>query len=156
MRIISMIALGLGVMFAGMAAAQERLDGDIQAAQAESFKFFDADADGKVSVKEILAGAKTILTALDADGNGGVNVVEFVVFSMGFETLAETNTQKAAYKAARSVIFTRWDMNGDLQLVESEIATALLSERFAGVNATAATYGSTASVAEFQAALRVQ
>lgn len=156
MRIVSVIALGLGVIFTSMTSAQERLDADIQAAQAESFKFFDVDADGKVNAKEVLAGAKTILTALDADENGGASVEEFVVFSMGFEALAETNTQKAAYHAARLVIFTRWDMNGDLQLVESEIAAALLGELFVGVNTTEATYGNTASVAELQAALKVQ
>jgi hypothetical protein len=151
-----LVALTGSLFFATSALAQSRLDDAIGQSRAESFKVFDLDGNGTADIKEVLAGTKSVFTALDADGNGSASLDEFQVFSMGYEPLAETNTQKTAYDTARGTIFTRWDTNADQQLTESEVTTAVLVELLTAANAnlTGQQYGSAAFIAEMEASLK--
>ncbi len=156
MRAVFLTILAGSMFTVANAAAQDRLAEEIMAARAESFKVFDTDASGKADVKEVVAGAKSIFAALDADGNGGASLEEFQVISMGFEPLAESNSQKAAYGAARAAIFTRWDLNADGQISEAESIAAVLAELLSAADAsvTNAQYGAAAFIAEMEASLK--
>jgi EF hand len=136
--------------------AQDRLEGDIQTALIASFAVFDANADGKADVNEVIAGAKSVFAALDADGSGAAGAEEFQVFSMGLATLAETKSQKAAYQIQRLAIFTRWDTNADGQLSEQEVTLALAGELFMAAEASVSSdqYGKAAFITEMEGALR--
>jgi EF hand len=137
-------------------AAQDRIDGDIAEALVASFQVFDTNGDAKADVAEIFAGAKSVFTALDADGSGAADQGEFQVFSMGLAPLAETNSQKAAYQIQRAAIFKRWDVNADGQLTEAEVTLALASELFTAAEASVSAdqYGRAAFIAEMGTALK--
>jgi hypothetical protein len=149
------LAGGLALL-AAPCMAQERLEGDIATALIASFAVFDANADGAADVAEVIAGAKSVYAALDADGSGAADAGEFQLFSMGLATLAETNSQKAAYQIQRAVIFARWDANTDGQLSEQEVTLALVSELFTAAKAlvSADQYGKAAFITDMEAALR--
>ena len=136
--------------------AQDRIDGDIATALIAGFAVFDANGDGAADTAEIIAGAKSVFAALDADGSAAADSGEFQVFSMGLATLAETNSQKAAYQIQRAAIFKRWDANTDSQLTEQEVTLALLSELFMAAEASVSSenYAKAAFIAEMEAALR--
>ena len=144
------------LFLASQAFGQELLDEDILGAQAASFKVFDADQDGKATAAEVAAGAKSIFAALDPDGDGAVTQNEFGEFSMGFAPLAEQLLRRDEYRAARNVIFTRWDMNADTQLSQAEITAALLEEVYTASEAAAdqEAYAKSRFIAEMGAALR--
>ena len=143
-------------LFAAPSAAQDRLAGDIATALIASFAVFDANSDGAADVAEVIAGAKSVFTALDADSSGAADQGEFQLFSMGLATLAETNSQKAAYQVQRLAIFARWDANADGQLAEQEVTLALVSELFTAAEASVSgeQYGRAAFITDMQAALR--
>jgi EF hand len=143
-------------LFAAPASAQDRLAGDIATALIASFAVFDANSDGSADVAEVIAGAKSVFAALDADGSGAAGAEEFQVFSMGLATLAETKSQKAAYQIQRLAIFTRWDANADGQLTEQEVTLALVSELFTAAEASVSSgqYGKAAFITDMEAALR--
>ena len=156
MRTVFLGLIGSTWLFVASAYAQEQLAADLDSANAESFKVFDADADGKATPAEIIAGAKTVFTALDANSDGAADEGEFQVFSMGYEPLAQQLIRGAEYKAARTAIFTRWDMNGDKQLSEAEIATSLLAETMSAANASVdlPAYATAQFIAEMGASLK--
>lgn len=156
MKAVFLTILAGSLLTAATAAAQDRLAEEILAARAESFKVFDTDASGKADIAEILAGAKSIFAALDADGNGSASPDEFQVISMGFEPLAESNSQKAAYGTARAAIFARWDANADGQLSEAEATAAVLAELLSAANASVTNeqYGSAAFIADMETSLK--
>jgi hypothetical protein len=156
MRSVFWTALAGSVLTVVVALAQSRLDGEIERVRGESFLVFDIDSGGKADIKEALAGAKAIFTALDADGSGSAGLDEFEAFSMGYGPLAESNTQKTAYNTARGTIFTRWDTSADQQLSEAEVTTAVLVELLtaANVGLTIENYGAAAFIAEMEASLK--
>ena len=149
------LTCGLALL-ASPCAAQDRLSEDVAEALTTSFGVFDTNGDGRADVAEVLAGAKAVFTALDADGGGAAGTEAFQAFSMGLAALAETKSQKAAYQIQRAAIFKRWDANADGQLSEQEITLALLSELFTAAEASVSggQYGKAAFITEMEEALR--
>ena len=156
MRALFLGLIGSTLLCVSSAYAQEQLAADLDSANAESFKVFDADADGKATPAEIVAGAKTVFNALDANSDGAADEGEFQVFSMGYEPLAQQLIRGAEYKAARTAIFTRWDMNGDKQLSEAEVAASLMLETMTAAKAAIdlPTYATAQFIAEMSASLK--
>lgn len=144
------------MFFVAAIVAAGASDADIATVEATSFKVFDSDGDGKASAAEIAANAGQVFAALDADSSGGASIDEFQTFNMGFAPLAETMARGDQYSAARSAIFTRWDMNGDKQLAQSEIVASMLLEGMAAANAgmDQASFSSSQFMMEMKAVLK--
>ncbi len=144
------------MFFVAAIVAAGASDADIATVEATSFKVFDSDGDGKAGAAEIAAIAGQVFAALDADSSGGASIDEFQTFNMGFAPLAETMARGDQYSAARSAIFTRWDMNGDKQLAQSEIVASMLLEGMAAANAgmDQASFSSSQFMMEMKAVLK--
>lgn len=156
MRIFLTGLIGSSILLAVSAIAASVSEADIATAETTSFKVFDTNADGKISAAEIAAGAAQVFAALDADSSGTASPEEFQTFNLGFAPLAETAGQGDKYKAARDAIFTRWDMNGDKQLAQSEVVASMLLEGMAAANAgiDQATFGNSQFMTEMKATLK--
>ncbi len=156
MRIFFTGLIGSSILLATAAFAGGASDADIAGVEATSFKVFDTDGDGKASAAEIATNAAQVFAALDSDSSGGASMDEFQTFNLGFAPIAETMARGDQYSAARGKIFTRWDMNGDKQLVQSEIVASMLLEGMAAANAAMdqASFGASQFMTEMKAVLK--
>ncbi len=106
------IALAAAVaLTTGFAAAQQgdgAPEGERQTPR--TFTILDADGNDKVTLDEIFAEQKRLISASDLDGDGKLSVMEFRRRGWWFQRLRTTT------------LFDLMDANGDLSLTADEIA----------------------------------
>jgi EF hand len=148
--------LALAVLLASLSFSAYADEQAMAEARANSFKVFDADGDGKASAAELVAGAKSVFDAMDADSSGSGSLEEFQAVSLGYQTLAEKDGKTDAYKAARAEIFARFDADGDKQLSEAEVVSGVLEDYFtaAGASVTLENYGSSMFISKMEKSLK--
>ncbi|MSO64278.1 MAG: hypothetical protein EXQ85_00485 [Alphaproteobacteria bacterium] len=106
--------VGLAALLGATAQAQPMRGAEREAGMDRSARVienYDTNKDGKITVDEIVAEIRRLVTAADVDGNGFLSVDEFRRRGYWFQMLAVTS------------LFDLYDANGDGQLTAEEIAT---------------------------------
>lgn len=145
------------VFFAVLSVAvQARADQILETAQKEAFLAFDTNQDGRATAQEMVTTLFSLFAAADNDQSGGVSLDEFKVISLGYAYVAESTGKVAAYEASRTLIFKRWDKNGDGMLSQPEMVGGSMLENLesADFGLSQAEYFKTKYVAEMTDALK--
>ena len=99
------------VLVAGGAWAQQggSRDSQDQPRQSRAFKILDTNSDGRITLEEIAAEQKRLLSAADVDGDGSLSVTEFRRRGRLFMALRATS------------LFDLLDVNGDQMVTLDEL-----------------------------------
>ncbi len=93
------------------------------------FKAVDADANGELTIVEMLDYAELVFTSMDTDDSGGLTEEEFSTWGFGMSNVAEDRGLSPNYKSSIRIMYDLWDRNNDAAVTSQEHEAAILFSR---------------------------
>lgn len=117
MKNLTLVGAALFCMISSSALA---LDKELDDLNLTVFQSVDANEDGMVSRREVEHFRDLVMLSMDSNDDEKVTLLEYMIWDLGWDELAEKRGRLTRYRQARADVFQVWDRDGDGNLSLSE------------------------------------